>query len=158
LVHPDYLLFMDEMGINTNQKEDGHVGGEKYICKRGTMPKIAVSMTDHRCTIIPIVAASSEAVFCIVIFKGDSELMISNWCLGIDITVMPVTDDKGNIIFDECNIGNGKYRPGRPTCVFHGKEIKCMFFFSESGGVNADILVKICKILMSSTFSSIPNI
>ncbi len=33
LIHPDHLLFMDEIWINTNQKGDGHVGGEKYLCE-----------------------------------------------------------------------------------------------------------------------------
>ena len=32
LVHPDYLLFLDETGININKKNDGHVGGENFIC------------------------------------------------------------------------------------------------------------------------------
>jgi len=38
LSHPDNLLFIDEMGINTNQKEDGHDGGEKCLCEQGTTP------------------------------------------------------------------------------------------------------------------------
>ena len=134
---------MDEMGINTNQKEDGHVGGELFLCEIGTRPKIAVSTMDHCCTIIPIVATSGEAVCCVVIFQGDSKSPMSDWCLGIDITMPPVKDENGEIIFDECNIGKGKYRPGGPTCKFHGKELTCMFFISQSGGVNAEILVKI---------------
>jgi len=64
---------MDEMGINTNQKTDGHVGGKLFVCVCGTTPKIGISTTDHHCTIIPMVAASGEAVCCIVIFTGDSE-------------------------------------------------------------------------------------
>lgn len=31
LTHPEWVLFVDEVGSNTNQKEDGYVGGEKLI-------------------------------------------------------------------------------------------------------------------------------
>mmetsp|Transcript_25354 Transcript_25354/g.42136 ORF Transcript_25354/g.42136 Transcript_25354/m.42136 type:complete len:154 (+) Transcript_25354:120-581(+) len=30
--HPDYMLFVDEVGNNTNMKDDGNVGGEKLHC------------------------------------------------------------------------------------------------------------------------------
>ncbi len=38
---------MDEMGINTNQKEDRHNGGEKYMCPLGTTPKITCTTNNH---------------------------------------------------------------------------------------------------------------
>jgi hypothetical protein len=31
LKHPEYLLFVDETGCNTNQKDDKYVGGEQFI-------------------------------------------------------------------------------------------------------------------------------
>jgi hypothetical protein len=31
LEHPEYLLFVDETGCNTNQKEDKYVGGELFV-------------------------------------------------------------------------------------------------------------------------------
>jgi len=117
LIHPNHMLVMDEMGINMNQKEDGHVGSEKYLCEQGTTPKIAVSTTNHHCTIILIIAASGEAVCCVVIFKGDSQSPFADWCLGIDVTVVPEKDVR-QTFFVECNTGAGKYRPGGPTCFF----------------------------------------
>jgi len=158
LIHPDYLLFMGEMGINTNQKEDGHVGNENFLCEKGTTLKFSVSMTDHHCTIILIVAASGEAVCCVMIVQSDSESPICDWCLGIDITVIPENDDNGNLTFGECNLVEEKYRPGGPTCSFHSKEIKTMFFVSPSSGVSAEILVKFCKILMSKMFLTIQKV
>jgi len=85
VIHPDHLIFMDEMGLNTNQKTDRHVGGECFVCAHGATPKIGISTTDHLCTIIPIVAASGEAVCCVVIFTGDSESLPVDWCIGRDI-------------------------------------------------------------------------
>ncbi len=31
LINPDYVIFVDETGSNTNQIKDGRVGGEKCI-------------------------------------------------------------------------------------------------------------------------------
>jgi hypothetical protein len=39
LIHPQYLIFFDKTGCNTNQKKDGNFCGEKFVCKRGTTPK-----------------------------------------------------------------------------------------------------------------------
>ncbi len=72
LIDPDWVLFMDEMGINTNQKDDGHNGGEKYICPPGTTPKISCATNSHRATVIPFVSASSKTVICAIIFQGES--------------------------------------------------------------------------------------
>jgi len=46
-IHLNWVLFMDEMGINTNQKEDRHNGGEKYMCPLGTTPKITCTTNNH---------------------------------------------------------------------------------------------------------------
>ena len=118
LAHPDHLLFLDEMGIDTNQKKDGHVGGEKFICEPGTRPKIGVSTTDHRCTVIPLVAANGDAVCCVVIFTGESDCPPVDWCMGRDITVDPECGPDGQVVFSEINQGPGKYFPGGPTCRF----------------------------------------
>ncbi len=37
--HPDYILFADESGCQTNQKQDGNVGNRKYIVEHGTLLK-----------------------------------------------------------------------------------------------------------------------
>jgi len=112
LIHPDWLLFTDEMGINTNQKEDGHNGGEKYMCTPGTTPKIACATNEHRATIIPFVAASGHTVICAIIFQGESNNIPSSWILGRDITVTnPVCNDKGEIIQGEINAGKGNISP-----------------------------------------------
>jgi len=148
LIHPDWLLFMDEMGINMNQKEDGHNGGEKYMCTPGTTPKIACATNEHRATIIPFVAASGHTVICAIIFQGESNNIPSSWILGRDISVTnPVRNDRGEIIQGEINAGKGKYFPGGPTCNFRGCKIPCQYYMTPSGGVNANILVDILQTL-----------
>jgi len=31
LVHPEKVIFVDEVGSNTSQKNDGNIGGEKFL-------------------------------------------------------------------------------------------------------------------------------
>jgi hypothetical protein len=45
--HPDYILFADESGCQTNQKQDGYVGNRKYIVEQGTAPQVICSTADH---------------------------------------------------------------------------------------------------------------
>jgi hypothetical protein len=33
LIHPDWLIFVDEVGSNTSQTKDGQVGGQKFLWK-----------------------------------------------------------------------------------------------------------------------------
>ena len=35
----DYFLIADKLGRNISQKGDGHKGGVKYLCRRGSIPK-----------------------------------------------------------------------------------------------------------------------
>ena len=41
------------------------------------------------------------------------------------------------------NIGPGKFHPGGPKCMHNGKEVECLVYASESGGITGDILVDI---------------
>ena len=33
--HPEYMLFVDEVGNNTNMKDDGKVRGERFLKEKG---------------------------------------------------------------------------------------------------------------------------
>ena len=37
---------MDEVGGNTSQKEDGHIGGKLLVCAQGMAPQIKVNTKD----------------------------------------------------------------------------------------------------------------
>ncbi|KAL3773882.1 hypothetical protein ACHAWO_007202 [Cyclotella atomus] len=39
ITHPDYILFADEVGCNTSQKDDGNVGGKKMLCEPKNRPR-----------------------------------------------------------------------------------------------------------------------
>ena len=40
ITHLDICLVVDEAGSSLSQKGDGHIGGQMYICERGTIPQV----------------------------------------------------------------------------------------------------------------------
>ena len=48
--HSDYIVFVDEVGTNTNMKDDNRVGGERVIALVGEDAKETVSVSDHHYT------------------------------------------------------------------------------------------------------------
>ena len=147
ITHPEYILFGDETGCNTSQKKDGHAAGTKYVVAVGQVPKTSCVTTDHRFTLLPITSGSAGPVLCVAIFQGKGSQVPAIWTSGIDITITPVRDSDGNIAKDESNFGSGKYFPGGPSCTYNGKEIPCATYITEGGGINADILVDVLKML-----------
>ena len=71
LTHPEWLLFGDEVGTELNQKDDGNVGGQKYLSLKNTRAKVKSSNTDGRFTVIGLTAASGDVVNCVIIFAAE---------------------------------------------------------------------------------------
>jgi len=142
ITHPHYIMFADETGCNTSQKKDGHVGGTKLIVEKGTVPQVMSSDTDHKFTLLPFTSASGEAVCCVVIFQSKTGQVPMQWRMGIDASVNPIRGSDGEIDV-EMNIGEGKFHPGGPKCKYNGKEVDCLAYATESGGITGDILVQI---------------
>jgi hypothetical protein len=46
ITKPEWILFANESGFNTSQKEDGHVGGQKIVVERGTRLGIPIFGSD----------------------------------------------------------------------------------------------------------------
>jgi hypothetical protein len=39
LIHPDWLVFVDDVGNNTSQAKDGNVGGQTFLCGKDGRPQ-----------------------------------------------------------------------------------------------------------------------
>jgi hypothetical protein len=118
LAKPEYLLFMDETGCNTNQLIDGKVGEELFIMLKtvGDAAAPAGAMTDLHYTVLPFISGTGEPVLCAIIFKSEqhiSEIPV-NWKTGIDLTCDDADDIK-------------MVAAGGPTCIYLGKEIPCFY-------------------------------
>lgn len=46
MLHPNYVLFADETGLNTSSKDNGNKGGTKYVCGQGQIPKTKCTTSD----------------------------------------------------------------------------------------------------------------
>ena len=133
ITHPEWLLFGDEVGTEMSMKDDGHIGGTKYVTAKGTRANIKSSHKNGRFTVIGLTAASGDAVMCIVIFAAE-ELTFAQR-MGYDIRA-PYDDSKS---ITE-NSGRGKAFPGAPTCLFRGKQIPDLIAVSPKGSITSEIL------------------
>ena len=54
LTKPNYILFGEKTGCNTNQTSDGNFSGEKFVCGRGQVRRKSLLATDHQFTFFSI--------------------------------------------------------------------------------------------------------
>ena len=40
--YPEHFIMADEVGGNISQKGDGHIGGTRLLCEKGSVPKISL--------------------------------------------------------------------------------------------------------------------
>ena len=108
VTHPEWILFGDEVGTDINMKDDGHVGGQKFVGAKGSRTYSNASHKDGRFTLIGLTAATGSPVMCICIFSAE-ELSFEQQ-MGHDITV-PFDATKSV----RENSGPGKRFPGGPS-------------------------------------------
>jgi hypothetical protein len=137
LKHPDHVFTVDEVGNNTNQKNDGHIGGGRFLCERGTTPKQICSTKDAHFTVLGFTSANGQPVMCVIIFEGEQVKL--DWATGIDIQQISI-GEKHDPEYFEANSGPGKLLPGGPKCEFRGKTIPCQCYAAPSGSITSEIL------------------
>ena len=144
ITNPDMCLVMDEVGNSTSQKGDGAVGGEKFVCAKGTAPKEITNTKDKHWTLIGLTALSGEPVMCVIIFAGEQPSTLLETGMDVFADVVRNNDDAD---FFENNSGPNKLYPGGPTCSFKGKEVPCLVRWTTKGSINGTILVEMLKTL-----------
>jgi len=136
LTHPEFLLFVDETGCNTNQLNDGKVGGELYLMQKncGNAAAPAGATTDLHFTVLPFISGTGDPVLCAIIFKSDlhtSQISIS-WKTGI-IVMANDADDMEAVA------------AGGPTCFYNDKEIPCFYRTSPKASITSQLLADMLK-------------
>ena len=142
LIHPDYVIFVDEVGCNTSQEGDGSRGGEKKIVGRGTAARISAATNVNHFTVLGFTAATGEPVMCGVIIQG--ETVRADVITGIDSFAEKIGCDE-DPDFVRLNTGKGKLFPMGPTCCFKGVEVPCMVACSTNGSITSEILMQFLK-------------
>ena len=56
--HPEYMLFVDEFGNNTNMKNDGKVGGKRLLKKKGQKAKITAATSNAQFNVLGFIATT----------------------------------------------------------------------------------------------------
>ena len=141
LTHPDYILYVDEVGNNTCQKEDGSKGGQKMLVERGSEARTACSTSDAHWTTLGFTAVNGEPVLCVIIFA--SKTLSVEERLGVDIHAPSPQDD--DAMFSRDHYGPGKYFPGGPRCNFRGVDVPCFVTCSSKGIITSQILADVLK-------------
>ena len=147
--HPNYVLFMDETGCNTNQKKDGKVGGERYVLPvDGSGIGAIGSTTDLHFSCACFTSGSGAPVMCAIIFASEKpakEIPMA-WKTGIDRRI----DIKGHTFdmdFIEEHTKSSGALAGGPKCSHNGKEIPCFYGASPHGGITGQMLADMLKFL-----------
>ena len=137
LTKPEYLVFVDETGCNTNQLNDGRVGGESFIVAKDD-PEAAPrgATTDINFTVLAFITGIGEPLMCAVIFKSElpvSEIPLS-WKLGIDITVEDLEDR--TIVMK-----------GGPCCIYNGNDIPFFYGTAQKASITSALLTEMLKFI-----------
>jgi hypothetical protein len=76
LTLPEYLLFIDETGCNTNQLNDGKVRGEIFIVPKnsGNTAAPTKATADLHFTGLPFISGTGVSVLCAIISKSELEI------------------------------------------------------------------------------------
>ena len=135
--HPNYMLFVDEVGSNTNMKGNGNIGSKRLLKAKGSQARVLAATTDVHFTVLGFTAGNSEPVMCANVVT--SHELRYNVQLGVDIRAdMFVVDDQDHLLSN--NYGPNKQYPGGPTCNFRGKKVPSFVGYSPKGGITLQLL------------------
>ena len=135
--------------MNTKKKNDGHVGGQKFIfSKEGDNTGTLGSNTDLHFTVLCFNNALGTPILCAVILKSKktvSEIPLA-WQFGIDITKNLQGDPNGNQVqFFLDNSGPDGAMCGGPECTYNGKTIPCFVGTSPNASITSHLLAEMLK-------------
>jgi hypothetical protein len=142
LTRPDMVITMDEVGCNTSQLHDGHVGGTRYVVGKTKEPRQLSTKKDKHFTCLGLTLLTGQPLMCVIIIEGK----VKNYLVesGVDSEAQEIRkQDESEIEHYMNNMGKNKKYPCGPTCTYNDIDIPCLVEFSESGGITPSILVKI---------------
>ena len=144
IIRPDLCLLADEVGCNTCQKGDGHVGGKRLVCQKGCVPYKVTGKKDKHFTVMGFTNLAGEPILCVILITGkeDNFLVRTGIVDDDEVEVIGTPDDPDFVLK---NTGKGKKFPGGPSCMYKGKEIPAFVEFSESGGMTGKMFVNVLK-------------
>jgi hypothetical protein len=151
LTHPEKLIFVDEVGYNISQANDGNKTGTKYVTGKGFRAQQQNSLTECHYTTLGFTAATGEPLMCAIIISADRlkdheklgfNCCSPNWKDGIENW----DDDQiGGLLTEENIRGFDKIFPCGPTCEFEGKTVPCFVAWTLKGSIMTALLAEMLK-------------
>ena len=138
ITHPDYLVFVDEVGDNTSQRNDGNAGGEKFIVDKDKRAVKKSSYQDSHFTVLGFTLATGEPLCCAIVYSSQVE----DVDVAIRMGIQPWCEINGEGVADLEANSNGveKFFPFGPTCFYKGRKIPCFIGSSENGSITSNLL------------------
>jgi hypothetical protein len=121
ITHPEYLVFIDEVGDNTSQKNDGNAGGEKFIVDKDKHAIKKSSYQDSHFTVLGFTLATGEPLCCAIINCSQVE----DEDVAVRMGIQPWSEINGEGVANLEANSNGveKFYPVGPTCLYNGRKI-----------------------------------
>jgi hypothetical protein len=69
MTRPNYCVFVDEVGDITSQKDDGNIGGTKYVVWRKKRALLRAAHNDCHFTTLGFSLANGKPLLCIIIIS-----------------------------------------------------------------------------------------
>jgi hypothetical protein len=131
LLHPEYLVMVDEVGEHISQKGDGNAGGQKFMVANEMRAQVWNSFKDNHFTVLGFTAANGQPTTCAIIIAV-SKLKVRDVTGynplssdGQDICgeAMKVLEEEIHAMKDEHSNGADRVFTFGPTCTFNGVQV-----------------------------------
>jgi hypothetical protein len=146
IIRPEQCVFVDETGCNTNCKNDGFIGGQRFVMARDQTEggRLGVT-TDLHFTVLTFTAGTGEPIMCSIILKSEKliEDIPLGWSMGVDMSKNIETGETTVETYRK-NYDNGAMIGG-PVCRFNGKEIPCFVCCSPNASITSDLLASMLE-------------
>ena len=105
ITKPEMCVVADEVCGNTLQKDDGKIGGKRWLCSPGTIPQRKISTKNEHYSTLGLTLLDERPMSCVVIMAGENpKAKVEN---GIDVFVEAVGNVDDDDYFEK-NIDKGK--------------------------------------------------
>jgi hypothetical protein len=148
LLHPEKLVFFEEVGGNILQKGDGNARGQKFMVARDMRAQVKNSFKDNHFTVVGFMAADGRAVMCAIIITA-SKLKVTD-VTGFNPLSKDAEDtssDEMKVLEEEIEKMKDEHRNGvdrmflfGQTCTFNDIEVPTFVTCSKNGSTTSQLI------------------
>jgi hypothetical protein len=140
------VLFVDEVGANTSQKQDGNIGRRKFLVARGKLPQECNAYNDCHFTVLVFTAADgAPVIFCAIIAAKTLTTFEASGINDMSEDFLENSTLEGKSTKDEYKNGFDRLFPMGSTCIFEGKDVPCFVSCHQSGSIMSHMLAIMLK-------------